>query len=220
MLLILLLLLVYRIPLSLGNKVSSRLLARASRALLAPGAGPVSSASGKPISADTLATTGSDQSASSTTELRDSPSAVALRNGAGNLTDSNPSALGGTSPFRPDQPVKEEDPFIKDTEDLVRSMQASSPSWNEESSGNASPSSSYTEDNGARRSVPADREEQYESQGIARDESDQTYVVAKPESPMEGRWDRDGAIDMVLFDKGEGRKSIESSIASNGASRT
>lgn len=131
--------------------MSSRLLARAARALLAPGAGPITNTNGKPINFDgTLATTSSSQSASSTTDLRDSPSAVALRSGASNLTD-KPSALGGnyqTGPVESEPEVEEEDPFIKDTEDLVNSMQMSSPSWNDGSEGgDATDPVSYADSN-------------------------------------------------------------------------
>lgn len=212
-----------RIPLSLGNKVSSRLLARATRALLAPGAGPLPSANGKAFDSDTLATTASNQSASSTTELRDSPSAVALRNGVGNLTD-NPTALGGSSQLRPGEPEQVEDPFIKDTEDLVRSMQTSSPSWNEEGSGSESASSgapSISSGQGGAVQQPADASQGSfgQDQRSTNGSSDKSYVMTGSEAPDANRLVRDESIDMVVFEKGEGRKSIESSVSSNGSSR-
>ena len=215
----------HRIPLSLGNKVSSRLLARATRALLAPGAGPLPSANGKAVDSDTLATTSSNQSASSTTELRDSPSAVALRNGDGNLTDS-PTALGGSSQLRPSKPEPEqvEDPFIKDTEDLVRSMQTSSPSWNEEGNSSESASSgapSISSGQGIDTQQPTDalRGSSGQDRHSSNGSSDKTYVKTGSAAPNANRLDRDETIDMVVFEKGEGRKSVESSVSSNGSSR-
>ena len=212
--------LAYRIPLSLGNKVSSRLLARATRALLAPGSGPVSNANGKPIDSDSLATTGSAQSASSTTDLRDSISAVAVRNGAGNLID-NPTALGGNSQSGKLELEPAQDPFIKDTEDLVRSMQTSSPSWNAESpntstaAGVASPR--YSQGSAVQTSVTVSGNDQYQGQRQSNGSSDSTYVMAESGTSKDGRLRRDGAIDMVVFEKGEGRKSVEGSVSSNGS---
>lgn len=75
-----------RIPLSLGSKVTSRLVARAARIILAPGSGSM-----------TGANPASSQPASADTYLRNSPSAIALRTGQGSegrATD----ALGSTSP--------------------------------------------------------------------------------------------------------------------------
>ena len=217
-----------RIPLSLGNKVSSRLLARAARALLAPGAGPITNANGKPINSDsTLTTIPSTQSATSTTDLRDSPSAVALRSGAGNLID-NPNALGGRGDSRtsPDELEDQaEDPFIKDTEDLVRSMQTSSPSWNDTNDaaaavGTASPSYS---DSKQAEDVDQPSDEQFHDNrnnngdGSSKDNSDGRYVTADAASSSSSgaEWQTDGAIDMVVFDKGESRAVLKQSVASN-----
>ena len=212
--------LAYRIPLSLGNKVSSRLLARATRALLAPGAGPVSTVNGRVTDSEPLATTGSAQSASSTTELRDSISAIAVRRGAGNLTD-NPTALGGSAQTRPGvvEPEPAEDPFIKDTEDLVRSMQLSSPSWNADSpASDDTASPSYSQTTGVQASMTPSSSSQYQEQSKSNGSSDNMYVVAESETSKEGRLRRDGAIDMVVFEKGEGRKNVESSVSGNGSS--
>lgn len=201
--------------------MSSRLLARATRALLAPGAGPVSNVNGKPIDPDQLATTGSAQSASSTTDLRDSISAVAVRNGAGNLTD-NSTALGGRSQIQPGQvePEPAEDPFIKDTEDLVRSMQASSPSWNAESPSTSAladaASPSYSQGSSAMTPIS---DNQFHGQSKNNGSSDSMYVKAESAGSKDGRLRRDGAIDMVVFERGEGRKSAEGSVSSNGSSR-
>ena len=204
--------------------MSSRLLARATRALLAPGSGPVSNVNGKPLDSDSLATTGSAQSASSTTDLRDSVSAMAVRNGAGNLTDS-PTALGGSSQIWPGEvePEPEEDPFIKDTEDLVRSMQTSSPSWNAESPStptlaNAAPPS-YSQGTGAQTSVTPTSDDRFQGQSNSNGSPDSMYVMAESEESKDGKLRRDGAIDMVMFAKGEGRKSVEGSVSSNGSSR-
>lgn len=180
---------------------------------------------GKPIDSDSLATTGSAQSASSTTELRDSISAVAVRNGVGNLTD-NPTALGGSSQIRPGEvePEPAEDPFIKDTEDLVRSMQTSSPSWNAESpsvpsSANAA-SPSYSQGGDYQTPVAMSSNDQYQGQRKSNGSSDSMYVLAESERSKDGRLRRDGAIDMVVFEKGEGRKSVEGSVASSNGSRS
>lgn len=205
--------------------MSSRLLARATRALLAPGAGQVSNVNGRSLDPDTLATTGSAQSASSTTDLRDSISAVAVRNGAGNLID-NPTALGGSSQTRPGEIDTEpaEDPFIKDTEDLVRSMQMSSPSWNPEGPSTAASadasSPSYPQGTAVQTSVTPSNSAQYQGQRKSNGSSNSMYVTPDPERSKDGKMRRDGAIDMVVFERGEGRKSVEGSISSsNGSSR-
>ncbi|KAL3153782.1 hypothetical protein ABBQ32_013367 [Trebouxia sp. C0010 RCD-2024] len=194
-----------RIPLSLGNKVSSRLLARATRALLAPGAGPISNANSRRRDPDTFATTGSAQSASSTTGLRDSVSAIAVRTGRGNLTD-NPTALGGSSQMRPGELEleSEEDPFIKDTEDLVRSMQTSSPSWNAENPNIAAPADTVATNysQGSVAQVPLTPSNGFEYQ--AQDGStDKAYVREESETSKSGSLSRDGESDMVVFDRGE-----------------
>ena len=100
--------------------------------LASTGSGPVCNINGKPINVDSLATTGSAQSGSSTTDLQDSISAVRSR--AGNLID-NPTAPQGSSQIQygKAEPELAEDPMNKDMEDLVRSMQTSLPSRNAES---------------------------------------------------------------------------------------
>lgn len=75
-----------RIPLSLGSKVTSRLVARTARAILAPGAGSI-----------TGANPASSQPASADTYLRNSTSAIALRSGEGSETRDT-DALGSTNP--------------------------------------------------------------------------------------------------------------------------
>lgn len=214
-----------RIPLSLGNKVSSRLLARAARAWLAPGAAPLTNANGKPMNPDgTLAARSATRSASTMT---DSPSAVALRTGSGNLTD-NPTALGAASQTslegRQLPEEEEEDPFIKDTEDLVNSMQRSSPSWNDgndlPADNNAPPS--YVDDNQAGASTNSTKYNgQANSDGSDGGKSNGGYLRTDPPATSgDGRWNKDGSIDMVVFDKGESMESVQQSIASsNGTSR-
>lgn len=207
--------------------MSSRLLARAARAWLAPGAGPLTNANGKTINPDgTLATTSATRSASAMT---DSPSAVALRNGADILTD-NSTALRGASQTSLEESKlpeeEEEDPFIKDTEDLVNSMQTSSPSWND---GNDLPadtkaSTSYGDDNQAGVNTDSTNGQyngQANSDGSYGGKSNGDYVRADPPaSNGDGRWNKDGSIDMVVFDKGESMENVQQSIASsNGASR-
>lgn len=198
-------LLACRIPLSLGNKVSSRLLARATRALLAPGAGPNSYANSRRRDSDTFATTGSAQSASSTTGLRDSVSAIAVRTGRGNLTD-NPTALGGSSQMRPGELElePEEDPFIKDTEDLVRSMQTSSPSWNAENPNIAAPAdtvaTNYSPGSVVQVPLTLSNGPEYQAQDGS---SDKAYVREESETSKSGSLNRDGESDMVVFDRME-----------------
>lgn len=216
-----------RIPLSLGNKVSSRLLARAARAWLAPGAAPLTNANGKPMNPDgTLAATSATRSASTMT---DTPSTVALRTESGNLT-ANPTALGAASQTSLEESKlleeEEEDPFIKDTEDLVNSMQRSSPSWND---GNDLPadtnaSTSYVDNNQAgvgTSSTTGQYNGQANSGGSDGGKSNGGYVRADPPATNgDGRWNKDGSIDMVVFDKGESMESVQQSIASsNGTSR-
>lgn len=42
-----------------------------------------------------------------------------------------------------------------------------------------------------------------------------------PPSSRDGRWSKDGSIDMVVFDKGESRTDVKSSVvSSNGSSRS
>ncbi len=170
----------------------------------------------------TLAATSATRSASTMT---DSPSAVALRNGAGSLTD-NPTALGGVSQTSLAESKlleeEEEDPFIKDTEDLVNSMQRSSPSWND---GNDLPaginaSTSYVDDNQAGVSTNSTNG-QANSGGSDGGKSNGGYVrTDTPATNGDGRWNKDGSIDMVVFDKGESMESVQQSIASsNGTSR-
>ena len=179
----------------------------------------MSNANGKPIDSDSLAATGSGQSASSTTDLRDSVSAVAIRNGAGSLTD-NPAALGGSSQIQRGkaEPEQADDPFIKDTEDLVRSMQTSSPSWNAENSTSANAASpSYPQGSAVQTSVPLSGDEQYQGQRQSNGSSDSMYVMAESERSKDGRLRRDGPVDMVVFEKGEGRKSVEGTLSGNGS---
>lgn len=218
-----------RIPLSLGNKVSSRLLARAARAWLAPGESSPSNVTSKPINPDgTSAAASSRRSASSTTELRKSPGAVAVRDGA-----DSPPALGGTSQTSLGGPEtleeEEEDPFIKDTEDLVNSMQASSPSWNEGIDLPADASTSYGSDSQGNDSQaklgnlePAN--DRYIGNGNRNSSSGGGGSDVMADSPAasskEGRWTKDGSIDMVVFDKGESIQSVQQSVASsNGSSK-
>ena len=174
----------------------------------------------------TLAATSATRSASTMTN---SPSAVASRTGSGNLID-NPTAPRGASQTSLEErklpEEEEEDPFIKDTEDLVNSMQRSSPSWN---AGNDLPavtnaSTSYVDDNQAGVSTNSTNGQysgQANSDGINGGESNGGYVRADPPaSKDDGRWNKDGSIDMVVFDKGESMESVQQSIASsNGTSR-
>ena len=170
----------------------------------------------------TLAATSANRSASTMT---DSPSAVALHNGAGSLTD-NPTAFGGVSQTSLEESKvleeEEEDPFIKDTEDLVNSMQRSSPSWN---NGNDLPadtnaSTSYVGDNQAGVSTNSTHG-QANNGGSDGGKSNGGYVRADPPvTTGDGRWNKDGSIDMVVFDKGESMEIVQQSIASsNGTSR-
>ena len=207
--------------------MSSRLLARAARAWLAPGAAPLTNANGKPMNPDgTLAATSSTRSASTMT---DSPSTVAVRTGSSSLT-ANPTALGAASQTSLEESKlpeeEEEDPFIKDTENLVNSMQRSSPSWN---NGNDFPadtnaSTSYVDDNQTGVSTNSTKGQyngQASSDGSDAGKSNGGYVRADPPATNgDGRWNKDGSIDMVLFDKGESMESVQQSIASsNGTSR-
>ena len=159
--------------------------------------------------------------------MTDSPSAVALRTGSGNLTD-NPTALGAASQTslegRQLPEEEEEDPFIKDTEDLVNSMQRSSPSWNNgndlPADNNAPPS--YVDDNQAGASTNSTKYNgQANSDGSDGGKSNGGYVRTDPPATSgDGRWNKDGSIDMVVFDKGESMESVQQSIASsNGTSR-
>ena len=75
-----------RIPLALGSKVSSRLVARAARAVLAPGVGSMAGVS-----------PASREPASASTRLRDSTSAIALRTGDGSESRQL-DGLGGINP--------------------------------------------------------------------------------------------------------------------------
>ena len=161
--------------------------------------------------------------------MTDSPSTVAVRTGSGSLT-ANPTALGAASQTSLEESKlleeEEEDPFIKDTEDLVNSMQRSSPSWN---NGNDFPadtnaSTSYVDDNQTGVSTNSTKGQyngQASSDGSDAGKSNGGYVRADPPATNgDGRWNKDGSIDMVLFDKGESMESVQQSIASsNGTSR-
>ena len=204
--------------------MSSRLLARAARAWLAPGAAPLTNANGKPTNPDsTLAATSATRSASTMT---DSPSTVAVRTGSGSLTP-NPTALGAASQTSladsklPEE--EEEDPFIKDTEDLVNSMQRSSPSWSNVNDlpADANASTSYVDDNQTgvgTGSTNGQYNGQANSDGSDGGKSNGRYVRAdQPATNGNGRWNKDGSIDMVVFDKGESMESVQQSIASSNA---
>ena len=208
-----------RIPLSLGNKVTSRLLARTARAVLAPGSGP-NNANSKSSNTNSFAISSSDQSASSQTDLRDSPSAVALRTGDSNLT-ANPTALGGIPQQSPEDSMDEaEDPFIKDTEDLVNSMATSSPSWNGSNQAAATNgSTAYANGSQQAEASQPSRAVQVDSNGNgAPSRFSQSNGSGSNAIAGDGRLRKDGSIEMVTFNRGESRKEAQQTVASRSSS--
>lgn len=112
------------------------------------------------------------------------------------------------------QQVEEVDPFIKDTEDLVRSMQTSSPSWDATDASSVSsrqesaPYASYAD--GPQMSDNGNTDSSYRQAG-----SDSNSAGSATQR------ERTDSIEMVSFDKGTSREELKDAniIRRNGTSQ-
>ena len=125
---------------------------------------------------------------------------------------------------------EEEDPFIRDTEDLVRSMETSSPSWSPNVNGGVSnngSAGSYTAYTGSPQQggSSSNGAAGLNQRPAAVNSSGSSYVKAgtsdrSPNGSSRRRKEEDEAVEMVAFEKGTSRIDLKdmAAVRRNGAS--